>query len=69
MGALIGLFSALFASISGWIISVYFFQIDYHFSPVLWAYSLLSATIVLTIAGTLVGRKVYNISPMRILRS
>ena len=69
MGTLIGLFSALFASLSGWIISVYFFQIDYHFSPALWAYSLLSATIVLTIAGTLVGRKVYNISPMRILRS
>lgn len=69
MGTLIGLFSALFASLSGWIISVYFFQIDYHFSPALWAYSLASAIIVLTIAGTLVGRKVYNISPMKILRS
>jgi len=69
MGTLIGLFSALFASLSGWIISVYFFQIDYHFSPALWAYSLASAIIVLTIAGILVGRKVYNISPMKILRS
>ena len=69
MGALIGLFSALFASLSGWIISVYFFQIDYRFSPALWAYSLTSAIIALTIAGNLVSRKVYNISPMKILRS
>jgi putative ABC transport system permease protein len=69
MGVLIGLFSALFASLAGWIISVYFFDIDYRFSPALWGYSLISAVVVLTIAGTLVGRKVYNISPMKILRS
>ena len=69
MGVLIGLFSAIFASLSGWLISVYFFEIDYQFSAALWVYSLVSATIVLTIAGTLVSRKVYNISPMKILRS
>ena len=69
MGALIGLFSALFASLAGWIVSVYFFDIDYQFSPALWGYSLVSAIIVLTIAGILVSRKVYNISPMKILRS
>ncbi len=69
MGTLIGLFSALFASLAGWIVSVYFFDIDYQFSPALWAYSLVSASIVLTIAGILVSRKVYNISPMKILRT
>ncbi len=69
MGVLIGLFAAFFASISGWIISVYFFHIDYHFSPAIWVYSLVSATSILTIAGTLVSRKVYNISPMKILRT
>jgi putative ABC transport system permease protein len=69
MGSLIGLFSALFASLSAWFISDYFFDINYQFSPALWAYSLLSAGLVLTIAGTLVSRKVYNISPMTILRS
>ena len=69
MGVLIGLFSALFASLAGWIISVYFFDIDYRFSATLWGYSLVSAITVLTIAGTLVSRKVYNISPMKILRS
>jgi len=69
MGTLIGLFSALFASLSAWFISVYFFDINYHFSPALWIYSLFSAGLVLTIAGTLVSRKVYNISPMKILRS
>jgi putative ABC transport system permease protein len=69
MGTLIGLFSALFASLGGWIVSVHFFDIDYQFSPALWGYSLMSAIIVLTIAGLLVSRKVYNISPMKILRS
>lgn len=69
MGILIGLFSALFASLAGWIISVYFFDIEYRFSPALWGYSLVSAIVVLTIAGNLVSRKVYNISPMKILRS
>ena len=69
MGVLIGLFAAIFASIAGWVVSVYFFHIDYHFSPAIWVYSLVSATLILTIAGTLVSRKVYNISPMKILRS
>lgn len=69
MGVLIGLFSALGASLAGWVISVYFFHMEYQFSPLLWGYSLLSASLVLTIAGTLVSRKVYNMSPMKILRS
>ena len=69
MGSLVGLFSALFASLSAWFISVYFFDINYQFSPALWGYSLISASLILTIAGTLVSRKVYNISPMKILRS
>jgi len=50
-------------------VSVYFFDIGYHFSLSLWAYSLLSACLVLTLAGTLVSRRVYNVSPMKILRS
>ncbi|MCZ6668759.1 MAG: FtsX-like permease family protein [Gammaproteobacteria bacterium] len=69
MGSLVGLFSAMFASLSAWFISDYFFDINYQFSPALWAYSLLSAGLILTIAGILVSRKVYNISPMRILRT
>jgi putative ABC transport system permease protein len=69
MGSLIGLFSALFASLSAWFISDYFFDINYQFSPALWVYSLVAAGLILTIAGTLVSRKVYNTSPMKILRS
>ena len=69
MGCLIGIFSAAFATLAGWYISVYFFEIEYHFSPMIWVYSLFSACLVLTIAGTLVSRRVYNISPMKILRS
>jgi putative ABC transport system permease protein len=69
MGILVGIFSALFASLSAWFVSVYFFDINYQFSFDLWAYSLLSAGLILTIVGTLVSRKVYNISPMKILRS
>jgi putative ABC transport system permease protein len=69
MGLLIGFFAAAIASISGWAVSVYFFDIGYHFSLSLWVYSLLSACLVLTLAGTLVSRRVYNVSPMKILRS
>ena len=69
MGLLIGFFAAAIASISGWAVSVYFFDIGYHFSASLWVYSLLSACLVLTLAGVLVSRRVYNISPMKILRS
>jgi putative ABC transport system permease protein len=69
MGLLIGFFAAAIASISGWAVSVYFFDIGYHFSLLLWVYSLLSACLVLTLAGTLVSRRVYNVSPMKILRS
>jgi len=69
MGALIGLFSAALASLAGWAISVYLFDLDFRFSAAVWGYGLLSASVVLTIAGTLVSRRVYNVSPMKILRS
>ena len=69
MGALIGFFSAAIATLAGWAISVYFFNIEFHFSAMVWVYSMASACLVLTIAGTLVSRRVYNISPMKILRS
>jgi putative ABC transport system permease protein len=69
MGVLIGFFSALFASIAGWVISVQFFNIEYHFSSSIWLYGILSATLVLTSVGTLVSRKVYHVSPMKTLRS
>jgi ABC-type antimicrobial peptide transport system permease subunit len=69
MGVLIGFFAAAFATLAGWAISVFFFDMDFHFSPAVWGYSLLSASLVLTIAGTLVSRRVYNVSPMKILRS
>lgn len=69
MGALIGFFSACFATLAGWVVSVHFFNIEFHFSATVWVYSLLSSCLVLTIAGTLVSRRVYNVSPMKILRS
>lgn len=69
MGGLIGFFSASFATLAGWVISVYFFNIEFHFSLAVWAYGMLSSCLVLTIAGTLVSRRVYNVSPMKILRS
>jgi putative ABC transport system permease protein len=69
MGVLIGFFAALFASIAGWVISVQFFDIEYHFSSSIWLYGILSSTFVLTTVGTLVSRKVYHVSPMKTLRS
>ncbi len=69
MGALIGVFSAAIATVSGWAISRYFFDMSYEFSLAVWVYGLVSACTVLTVAGTWVSRRVYNVSPMKILRS
>ena len=69
MGALIGFFAALFATIAGWALSNWFFDMAFQPSATVWLYSLLSSCVVLTVAGILVSRRVYNISPMKILRS
>jgi len=69
MGALIGFFSAAFASVAGWAISRYFFDMEFQLSAAVWVYSIGSAMFVLTLAGILVSRRVYNISPMKVLRS
>ena len=69
MGVLIGFFSAGFASVAGWAISEFFFDIEFQPSARVWIYSMVSACLVLTLAGTIVSRRVYNVSPMRLLRS
>jgi len=69
MGVLIGFFSAAFASVAGWAISEFFFDIEFQLSARVWIYSLVSACLVLTLAGTIVSRRVYNVSPMKVLRS
>jgi putative ABC transport system permease protein len=69
MGALIGFFSAAFASIAGWAISEFFFDIEFQLSARVWIYSLVSSTVILSLAGTMVSRRVYNVSPMKVLRS
>jgi putative ABC transport system permease protein len=69
MGALIGFFSAAFASIAGWAISEFFFDIEFQLSARVWIYSLVSGTVILSLAGTMVSRRVYNVSPMKVLRS
>ena len=69
MGALIGFFSAAFASVAGWAISEFFFGIEFQLSARVWIYSLASGTVILSLAGTMVSRRVYNVSPMKVLRS
>ena len=69
MGGLIGFFSASFATIAAWAISVYFFKIDFNFSIQVWAYAMISSCLVLSLAGMRVSRRVYHVSPMKILRS
>lgn len=68
MGLLIGFFAALVASLSGWLVSVQIFEMGYHFSIRTFVYGLLSATVILTVSGILVSRKVYNETPMKALR-
>ena len=69
MGGLIGFFAAAFATAAGWALSRWFFDMDFEPSATVWLFSLLSSCAVLTVAGILVSRRVYNTSPMKILRS
>jgi putative ABC transport system permease protein len=69
MGGLVGAFSAFFATLTGWIVGHWFFDLPLIFSPGLWIISIVAATVVLTLVGVLFLYHSFSISPMRLLRS
>ncbi len=69
MGLLVGVFAALFANLTGWIVGRWFFDLDFTFSPRLWITSLLLSVTLITSLGMLFIRGAFSTSPMRLLRS
>ena len=69
MGLMVGLFAALLASLTGYLVARQFFDIDYSFTPGLWIYSIALAVGLITLVGTLFVSRAFSISPMRLLRS
>jgi putative ABC transport system permease protein len=69
MGGTVGFFAALFATLTGYIVGAYFFDLSFVFRPELWLYSILSAVFSITLLGTLFIYRTFNTSPMSLLRS
>lgn len=69
MGFLVGFFAALFASLTGYLVAEWFFDIRYSLSLDIWAFSIGSAVGLITTIGTLFIARSFSTSPMRLLRS
>lgn len=69
MGAVVGLFAAFFASLTGYLVGAYFFEMNFVFRIEIWLYSILSAVVSITLLGTLFIYRSFNVSPMSLLRS
>jgi len=68
VGLLTGLFALIATSLAAWIISERFFDLSITLSGSVWVVGLTISIGVLSVTGLLVSRKVYNISPMSLLR-
>tara|TARA_B100001105_G_scaffold88491_1_gene70261 strand:- start:288 stop:1097 length:810 start_codon:yes stop_codon:yes gene_type:complete len=68
LGFVAGILAACGASILAWLISVYFFEIDYEFSLVIWVYGLLSGIFLVSLSGLLATKKAITVSPLHTLR-
>lgn len=69
MGVMVGLFAALLASLTGYVVARQFFDIEYSLTPTLWIYSIVLAVGLITAVGALFVSRAFSTSPMRLLRS
>jgi predicted lysophospholipase L1 biosynthesis ABC-type transport system permease subunit len=69
MGLMVGVFAALFATLTSWIVGSWFFDLPFNFSASLWLYSVLISVLVITTVGSLFLYRSFSINPMRLLRS
>jgi len=68
MGAVIGFIASTLASIAGWAVSHYLFDIAYSLNPWLWVIGLGSSIFLLSMTGLYAVRNTYESSPMQLLR-
>ena len=69
MGLLVGVFSALIASVAASAISIVFFELGAYLSITLWVSSLLASIILVSVIGYLFLFRSLDREPMRLLRS
>ncbi len=69
MGIAVGFFAALFATLTGYLVGAYFFDLSFVFKPEIWLYSISVAVASITLLGTLFIYRSFNVSPMSLLRS
>ena len=68
MGAVIGFIASTLASIAGWAVSHYLFDIAYSLNPWLWLIGLGSSIFLLSVTGLYAVKNTYESSPMQLLR-
>ncbi len=68
MGAVIGFIASSLASLVGWSVSHYLFDIAYSLNPWLWFIGLGSSILLLSVTGLYAVKNTYESSPMQLLR-
>ena len=69
LGSLAGFLAALGASVIGYLLARFVFDLAYQFDPLLWFSGLVSGALIVGITGTLATRKAVNEPPVRVLRN
>ncbi len=69
MGFIVGIFAAVSATLIGWVVGTFFFQLPFQFSISLWVQSIFVSVVIITVSGTLFIYKSLAINPMKLLRS
>ncbi len=69
LGGLAGFLASLGASVIGYLLARFVFDLDYVVDPFLWAAGLVSGALIVGITGTLATRKAVNEPPVRVLRT
>lgn len=69
MGLLVGILASFFASLFGYLVSVFLFDITYSFSLWLWVLGIGSSVLLLSITGLIAVKNTFSSSPVQLLRS
>jgi len=69
LGGLAGFLAALGATVIGFLLARFVFDLSYAVNPLLWAVGLLSGAAIVGITGTLATRKAVNEPPVAVLRN
>ncbi|MCC5810733.1 MAG: FtsX-like permease family protein [Ectothiorhodospiraceae bacterium] len=68
LGGAAGLLAGVGAAVAGYVMANALFELDYAFNPWLVLIGVISGAVVVTLAGLLATRRLYRVSPMRLLK-